>query len=415
MAADPLEIVYREYGPRVLAYLVGRLRDVELAEDALQAALLRALERWPRDGEPNNPVAWLAMVAYRKAIDELRRTGRVLPTDPEVLEAISMSPAPSEKDIPDERLALIFMLCHPSLAREVRVPLVLQELVGFTAIELGRIFLMPPTTIGQRLVRAKRKIRTARIPFAVPPVDELSDRVGAVREVIYLIFTEGHVASRGTELFRADLTSEAIALARLLCELLQAQGLRGTLVESRALLALMLLHESRRRARITDGGSLVTLEQQDRTLWDRSQIHEAILLLEAMPPPEDAGPYQIEASIAAEHALALRFEETDWARMLALYDRLRKHKPGVVVEVNRAVIVARLRGPAAALAELHALLISPERYRYAPLSLLFGELYAELGEVELAGKHFRRAAQLTGNLKERQYIVGRAKELDLQS
>lgn len=394
-----LEAVYRKEGLRLLAYLSRRLGDIELAEDVLQSALLAAQQRWAESGVPDHPAAWLATVAYRRAVDELRRRNRTERLPPESVELIGTVDAdPTEgAAVPDDRLALIFALCHPAIAPSVRSALVLQLAAGLTAVELGRIFLTPPATMGQRLTRAKRKIRAAAIPLSIPQAHELPARVAAVRTVIYLIFTEAHAATRGTDLIRKDLAREAIALGKVLVELLEEHSLSGELAETLGLLALMILHEARALGRVDHAGDLLTLEEQNREQWDRGMIAEGVGVLERALKLPGSGPYQIEAAIAALHAEAQRFEETDWKEMLLLYDALRSCKPGLVVEVNRAVVVDRLHGPERALESVREALGEAGAAHYAPLWLLLGELYRRTGATESAFDALSRALALSEN------------------
>ncbi|MFP4550024.1 MAG: RNA polymerase sigma factor [Spirochaetales bacterium] len=418
MAAGPsIAELYRLHGAKVLAYLVGRLRDVERAEDALQVALLRACTLWPERGTPTSPVGWLATVGYRAAIDDLRKARREVVVEESVLEAFSdeqvagaFGPADGPPDpwtareIPDERLSLIYMLCHPAIAASVRTALVLQELAGFTAVELGRIFLTPPATIGQRLVRAKRKIRINRPRFGVPVAEELPSRTAAVRQVIYHIFTEGHTATRGESLYDTDLITEALRLGRVLVELLDKHSLLAENAESRGLLALMLLTDARRPGRVGREGDLIPLEEQDRSLWNRDRLDEGLSHLDAALACGPGGPFQIEAAIAALHATAPRYDETDWQQMLALYDELLRYKPSPVVRLNRLVVVGETHGPDVALEQLSELYAQAELRTFAPLWLLSGELYRRVGEYDLAHRHLTKALELTANRAERAHI-----------
>src|SRR5512145_635192 len=340
-AAAQLERTFREEHGRVLAALISQLGDFDLAEDALQDALVNALERWEIDGVPRNPGAWLMTVAKRRAIDRLRRA-----STEERKAAILDDPLTEDDEtemdnsIPDERLKLMFTCCHPALALEAQVALTLHTLGGLSTPEVARAFLVPVPTMAQRLARARKKIREAGIPYRVPPVDLLPERLNALLAVIYLIFNEGYVATSGDIPIRGELCGEAIRLCRVLVHLMPAQRS----AEARGLLALMLLHDSRREARLTPTGELILLEEQDRTRWDQAKIHEGITVLDEALALYDPGPYQVQAAISALHAEAAIPEATDWRQITALYDRLATMTPSVVVEVNRAVAVAMARG-----------------------------------------------------------------------
>ena len=408
--------IYREHGPRVLAWLVRRVGgDVERAEDALHSALEQAIRHWGDGGMPASPAGWLATTAWRRAIDGIRRDSRQVPLEEETLpDRGQPSPAGDGMDsgtIPDERLALIFMLCHPALDPAARVPLILQHIMGFTAIEIGRAFLRAPTTVGQQLVRAKRKIRAAGIPLRVPGTEEIAARLPPVLEAIYLVFSEGYSATRGEEAVRDSLCTEAIDLAWLLEHLLDRDGLTEALPEARGLLALMLLHDARRPARTDSAGVVVTLEDQDRSLWDRKTIAAASSLLDRAVEARRPGPYQVEAVIASLHANAPSFSSTDWPQVLLLYNRLLGFKPSPVVMLNRAVALARVRGAEEALASLEVVRRDPALARFGPLPLVLGDLYEQCGEVQLAAEHYRRAAELLGNAAERRSVEWRLDRL----
>ncbi|HXJ43391.1 MAG TPA: sigma-70 family RNA polymerase sigma factor, partial [Bryobacteraceae bacterium] len=336
-----VERVFREEYGRVLASLIRFSGEFDLAEEALQDAFLKAVEAWRETGVPNNPGAWLTTVARRRLIDEVRRAGRwgAIPDGLELVAPVSEE----EEPMSDDRLRLIFTCCHPAINREAQVALTLRTLGGLTTPEIARAFLVPETALAQRLVRAKRKMRDAGIPYRVPPPEALAERLAAVQAVLYLIFNEGYAASTDPALIRGNLCAEAIRLTRMLC------GLMPLETENRALLALMLLQDSRRAARVGPDGELVTLEAQDRTRWDRAEIDEALALLAGM---RTGGRHYCEARIAARHAVAATPEATDWAGIARIYDELYGLLPTPVVELNRAVAVAMAAGPAAGLAAI---------------------------------------------------------------
>ncbi len=414
--ASSLAGIYREHGPRVLAWLVRRLGgDVERAEDALHSAIEQAIRQWAEAGMPASPAGWLATAAWRRAIDGIRKDSKQVPLDEELLPDPAHDSAdsgiPGPGGIPDDRLGLIFMLCHPALDPAVRVPLILQHIMGFTAIEIGRAFLRAPPTVGQQLVRAKRKIRAAGIPLRVPDAAELTDRLPPVLEAIYLVFSEGYSATRGEEATRDSLCEQAIDLAWLVEHLLDRERLTDGLPEARGLLALMLLHNARRPARTDAAGAVVTLEEQDRSLWDTKAIAAATALLDRAVAARRPGPYQVEAAIAALHANAASYAETDWELVLLLYNRLLGFKPSPVVVLNRAVALARVRGPEAALASLEVVRRDPALARFGPLPLVLGDLYEQCGQQALAAEHYRRAAELLGNAAERRSVEARLQRL----
>ncbi|BAV76765.1 RNA polymerase sigma factor, sigma-70 family [Pseudomonas chlororaphis subsp. aurantiaca] len=401
-----VETVYRNESRRILATLIRLLGDFDLAEEALHEAFFVAVERWQRDGVPDNPRAWLVSAGRFKAIDGLRRRARfaasqaALVSQLEELEQADWS----EEDLEDDRLRLIFTCCHPALAADAQVPLTLREICDLTTEEIARAFLSTPATIAQRIVRAKAKIRDAHIPYQVPSLGELPERLDSVLRVIYLVFNEGYSASMGAELTREDLTHEAIRLGRLLLELLPEPEVMG-------LLALMLLHESRRPARTSATGELVLLDEQDRSLWDRELIAEGCALVEHALGTRRFGPYCLQAAIAAVHAEAATAGETDWQQIIGLYDVLLHAMPSPVIELNRAAAIAQRDGPLAGLERVEAILARGELQDYHLAHSARAEFCRQLGRVEPARQAYLRALELTRQEPERRFIENRLEAL----
>lgn len=400
--------VYRSDSRQVLATLIRLLKDFDLAEEALHEAFTAALEQWPRKGLPANPRAWLVSTGRFKAIDRLRRGARYNTSLTEFareFEATTSDPTEyDDEHIADDRLRLIFTCCHPALRPEARIALTLREVCGLTTEEVARAFLTSPPTVAQRIVRAKAKIRDARIPYEVPPPSELPDRLDTVLHVIYLVFNEGYSTSSGAALTRADLSSEAIRLGRLLADMLPDPEVRG-------LLALMLLHESRRPARTSATGELVLLEQQDRSHWNRQYIAEGVALVEQALSSRRFGPYTLQAAIVAVHAEASDAASTDWAQIVALYDLLARADPSPVVALNRAVAVAMRDGPAAGLNLVNAILARGELTDYHLAHSARADLYRRLGDKTEARASYERALALTRQEPERRFLEKRLTEL----
>ena len=414
-ASETLERVFREEYGRIIATLIRQSGSFDLAEEALNEAFVAAASSWERDGPPRNPGAWLTTVAQRKLLDTLRRDKTRADKQSEVeYETVRLQPFAEPASIdesveyPDDRLRLIFTCCHPSLSRDAQVALTLRTLGGLTTTEIAHAFLLPETTLAQRLVRAKQKIRLARIPYEIPALERLQDRLAAVQAVIYLIFNEGYAASVGESLVRNDLCAEAIRLGRVLGELLPTEP------ENIGLLALMLLQDSRRRARVNDRGELVTLEEQDRSLWDRAEIEEGVRLVERALSMGRVGNYQLQAAIAAVHCEAETAAETDWRQIVALYQELLRISSSPVVALNHAAAVAMAQGFEKGLELIEGAGAGGKLEDYYLFHAARADLLRRLERPDEAHSAYERALSLSTNRVEQNYIRRRLAELLLR-
>jgi RNA polymerase sigma-70 factor (ECF subfamily) len=409
-AAKTVEAVYRSDWGRIVATLIALTRDFDLAEESAQEAFTAAVDQWPVSGIPDSPCAWIVQTARHKAIDRIRRQA-LLREKLESYAAEGLAREIEEPDydtgeIPDDRLRLIFTCCHPALALEAQVALTLRTLCGLETDEIARAFLVPPATMAQRLVRAKRKIRDAGIPYIVPQTSDIADRLDAVLTVIYLVFNEGYAATRGGPLVRTDLCAEAIRLGRLVRTLMAPRPP----AEATALVALMLLHDARRDARLDTAGDLVILEEQDRSRWDQRQIAEAFPLVEEALAG-GPGAFALQAAISAVHCRAARAEDTDWAQIVRLYDLLERVQPSPIVSLNRAVAVAMASGPGAGLEIIDRLAVNNDLDSYHLLHAARADLLRRLGSAAEAAKSYRRALELATNDSERRFLARRLGEV----
>lgn len=415
---DHIAHVFHQEAGRVVAALYASMRDFELVEDALQDAFVLALERWPRDGAPRNEGAWIMTAARHKAIDRLRRESVLNRKKADLKTRLEREQEEANVDadeIPDERLKLIFTCCHPALAKEAQVALTLQVLGGLTASEIARTFLVTPTTMAQRLVRAKRKIRDAGIPYRVPPAGAIAERLDAVLSVLYLIFNAGYTALLGDNLIRHDLCAEAIRLARVLTLLLAKEPSLPEDAETLGLLALMLLHDSRRKARVTPDGVLVPLEEQDRTRWDQQQIAEGLAILERALAMKAPGPFQIQAAISALHSRASSPAETDWTQIAILYAMLSQVMPSPIVELNRAVAIAMAESLECGLSLLSRLEEADALSGYHLFHAARADLLRRSGKFDEACIAYTRALELCQNNAERAFFQRRLTEIGQQA
>jgi RNA polymerase sigma-70 factor, ECF subfamily len=416
-----IEHIFREESGRILATLIRLLGSFDLAEEVMQEAFATAVEQWPRQGTPANPRAWLVATAHHKAVDLLRRTARFdskrdeLQKSAELKQQLAAADEDMQHEVSgndefnDDRLRLIFTCCHPALALEAQVALTLRTLCGLSTDEIARGFLVPVPAMAQRLVRAKQKIRDARIPYQVPQAQDLNERLEAVMLVTYLVFNEGYSATSGDAPIRHELCSEAIRLSRLVCQLLPRQ------IEARALLALMLLHDSRRTARMGEDGEAILLEDQRRDRWNQEQIREGLALVDSALRAARPGPYALQAAIAAIHALAPTPEETDWRQIVSLYELLLRVQPSPVIQLNHAAAVAMAQGPAAGLQLLDALTAKSELRDYYLLPAAQADLLRRMQRWSDSAAAYRRAVALAPNETSRQFLTRRLSEMESKS
>jgi RNA polymerase sigma factor (sigma-70 family) len=398
-----IEDLLRELAPQVLGALVRRYGQFDACEDAVQEALLAAAQKWPAEGVPDNPRSWLTTVASRRLVDEWRsESARRRREETAAALELPVQSAPSDRD---DTLTLLFLCCHPSLSAPSQLALTLRAVGGLTTAEIASAFLVPESTMAQRISRAKERIRSAGATFTMPPASERGDRLRVVLQVLYLVFNEGYTSSSGPDLNRADLTAEAIRLARMLHELVPEEG------EAAGLLALMLLTDARRAARTTAGGSIVPLDEQDRRLWNSNQIEEGVAILTRTLGRVPVGPYQMQAAIAAVHDEAPSAKDTDWPQILALYEVLERISPGPVVTLNRAVALAMVSGPRAGLALLGTLDGDGRMAHTHRLESVRGHLLEQAGDLVAARESYRKAARMTASIPEQRYLALRAAHL----
>ncbi len=408
-----VEAVYRADWGRIVATLIRSFGDFDLAEESAQEAFAAATDQWSREGVPNSPAAWIIQAAKHKAIDRLRRQSRFqekIESYAFEIDSTTEQPDPFPDEIPDDRLRLIFTCCHPALAPEAQVALTLRTLCGLQTEEIARAFLVPVPTMAQRLVRAKKKIRDAGIPYKVPETTEIPERLASVLTVIYLVFNEGYASTSG-ELVRSDLCAEAIRLGRTVRMLLAPYPP----AEVTGLLALMLLHDSRRDARVDEAGDLVVLEEQDRSLWNRNQIAEALPLVRQALISPGVGPFTLQAAIAAEHCRVARAEETDWNQIVSFYDRLARLQPSPIVSLNRAVAVAMAEGEERGLELIDEIAASGELDEYHLLHAARADVLRRMGSHNEAAMNYQRALELVTNDSERRFLERRLREVNRAS
>lgn len=409
-----IDSVYRADWGRIVATLIRSFGDFDVAEEAAQDAFAAALNQWPTEGVPQSPAAWIIQTAKHKAVDRLRRQTKFqekVESYASEVDSTTEQPDVFSDEIPDDRLRLIFTCCHPALAPEAQVALTLRTLCGLNTDEIARAFLVPPTTMAQRLVRAKRKIRDAGIPYKVPDTSEIGERLNAVLTVIYLVFNEGYASTHGERLVRTDLCAEAIRLARIVRMLLAPYPP----AEVTGLVALMLLHDSRRDARVDEAGDLVVLEEQDRSRWNEAQIAEALPLVSQAIVSPLAGPFALQAAIAAEHCKAARADDTDWQKIVELYDRLDRLQPSPIVSLNRAVAVAMAEAPERGLALIDELVASGELDEYHLLHAARADLLRRIGSNEESAASYARALELANNDAEKRFLEKRLRKMHAAS